>query len=444
MKCDTQLEDDKLDMIPYSVVAIDFSYMWSLKLQNDSFLNCVNVTALNLSSSGIWFIRNSVLVNMPLLEVIHLTLFYNNASFPDNTFENLLHLKSVSILTGQIRGTLEEFDFIMRKLPGTLEELNVSIPGFEGISQRLMTFTKLRKLGLRGYPYYLYILANDTFERLKNVPIEELTIRSTRISAIQPLAFHYLPELKILDMSGTPSLSIADFFPAFIGLRNTKLERLILSHMHGSVIIDIPDVAVLNDSFCGNLILPHLTDLQIDNTKLYSIRSSYFKPCFAGLSNLRTLNMSFNFLDAFAVLRELELSSLPSLIELDIKFQYDLSFGSQTAAVIKVSPNLTYLDMSNISCACNNQPLSFYLQLATNLRLINFQNNFVTNLREFAIDGHNKSVFFEVDISNNNMISFTGSFDVTIMHDGLKVNSLLLSGNKLGEQLAGERGVHVF
>ena len=49
-----------------------------------------------------------------------------------------------------------------------------------------------------------------------------------------------------------------------------------------------------------------------------------------------------------------------------------------------------------------------------------------------------------LNLSNNNMISFAGSFDFTIVYDGLQVNSLLLSGNKLGEQLAGEKGDHVF
>ena len=396
MKCNNQLKYVP-ERIPHSVVVIDLSYTYIKKLHNDSFLNCGNVIALNLASTEISSIRNSMLVSMPILEVIHLTLSYNKASFPDNTFENLLHLKSVNIQTAFSHATLEEFDFIMQKLPGTLEELNVNIPGFEGISQRLMAFTKLKKLGLYGHPAYQKTLANDTFELLKHLPIVELTIKLIRISTIQPLTFYYLPELKLLDMTGTPGLSIADFFPAFIGLKNTKLERLILSYMHGSDIIsNIPDLAILNDSFCDNLILPQLTDLQIDHTHLLGIRYNYVKPCFAGLPKLRTLNMSFNFIHVFEVLEQLDLNSLPSLSELDIKYQYDLTFGSQVSAYIEVSPNLTHLDMSNIRCAYNNQPLSFSLLSATNLRFINFQNNFVTNLSEFAIERHNSSIFFEL------------------------------------------------
>ena len=74
-------------------------------------------------------------------------------------------------------------------------------------------------------------IANDTFKALEHLKIEELRIRAQNLRAVEPLAFQYFPELKTLSMRDTNGMSISDFYPAWIGLQNTKIRQLVLSSM---------------------------------------------------------------------------------------------------------------------------------------------------------------------------------------------------------------------
>jgi hypothetical protein len=151
----------------------------------------------------------------------------------------------------------------LQKLPLTLEELNVSIPGGENISQPLSKFRKLRKLGIYNDDYSgaFNTITNHTFEPLKNITIEELTIVAYNLSRVEPLAFSYFPELKSLSIGGIYWFSVPDFYPALIGLNQTKLEKLRLSSKldfegifyYYNRGITVPGLVALNDSFCENL-----------------------------------------------------------------------------------------------------------------------------------------------------------------------------------------------
>ena len=130
------------DRIPDDVVDINLSWNNIKLLHNHSFLNCLNVKKLDLSFNlNIFEIWNIMLRGMPKLEVIVMTgtsLSYGEFGFPDNTFDGLPHLKSISIQSQFFTClfSLEDFEFVMHKLPKALEELNVDLPRKEGFSRK--------------------------------------------------------------------------------------------------------------------------------------------------------------------------------------------------------------------------------------------------------------------------------------------------------------------
>ena len=482
--------------IPDDVIVVDLKNNDISELFNDSFENCSNVRKLDLSNNfEISVIRSIMLRGMPNLEEIVLNdmcgIRWNEQSFPDDTFENLTRLTSVS-LQRLIRQcprdlTMTEFDFMMHKLPKSLVNLSVTIPVEGGFSEKLMNFTRLKKLEIQQSMLEMPItITNDTFECLKNVSLETLTIKfDNQLSGVEPLAFYYLPKLKSLDMSGTSGISIADFYPALIGLQNTTIEYLRLSSMQSNYIFSSSSVATifgptrkqlvwapgqgvtattsswrapcgplqprgpprdrgacgalatplfsspvfLNGSFCENLVLPNLRDLQLDHTQLFAINKS----CFISLPNLKVLNLSFNSLsmEYLSFLFE-NLWSHKNLTELDISNQGG-SIGSRAFLCVKLPPNLTKMDMSGIWRYVGNMPITLYFYYPNKLEYVTFRSNSISRLYNVRFpDNIQHEHLVSFDFSGNNMISFAGSFATAILRDGLRVNSLLLSGNRLG------------
>ena len=183
-----------------------------------------------------------------------------------------------------------QFDFMMHTLPKSLVELNVIFQLEGGFCEKLMNFTRLKKLEVQQPMHEIPItITNDIFECLRNISIDTLRIKSVYpISGIEPFVFYYFSELKSLDISGISAISIADFYPALIGLRNTKIEKLRLSSMQSYNIYS--SSVFLNDTFCENLALPYLVDLQMDHAQLFALSDI----CFSSLPNLKVLNLSFN------------------------------------------------------------------------------------------------------------------------------------------------------
>ena len=267
------------------------------------------------------------------------------------------------------------------------------------------------------------------------LPLIELSI-SASIHGIEPLAFNPLSQLKSLTMGRSYHISLADFSSALIGLQNTKIERLKLSNMYRAELLVgiLPDMVFLNQSICEKLVLPHLEDLQIDNTQIYNIHT---ESCFSGLPNLKVLNLSLNYLSIFELeyMFEHNLQTMNNLIELDVSHQDVIPRFIQVKAVLYLPQNLTHLDMSSVRRAGDSRPFLLAIFSTKNLKCLNFQSNFVTSLRRLRVDETNSSAPFEIDFSHNNMVSFAGSFDNAIVDRGLKVVSLHLSDNKLANEL---------
>ena len=327
------------DMIPDDVVDIDLSYNDIALLQNDSFKNCVNVKTLDMSNNeNFSVIYNAMLRRMPNLEKIALTrtgILYQSSSFPDNTFADLLNLKSVSVhFNYDDYMPLGHFVFMAQKMPHTLEELYMDFPDGDKFLQHLTNLTKLRTLAIyAGFRSFCRI-TSDTFKYLRNIPLESLTFWAFNLTSVQPLAFNYFPGLVSLEMGATIYFSIIDFSPALIALQNTKLKSLKLSFMSRAKFpweTGKENWVILNDSFCEKLKFPHLTSLQLDFTGLYDIQSSVPGGCFRELGNLKLLNISFNYLTFFNLqsLIRSHLQLMQNLIELDISHQNSLFSSNQ-------------------------------------------------------------------------------------------------------------------
>ena len=438
------------DMIPDKVVVIDLSNNALKKLNNDSFSNCTNVTKLDLSNNQISVIWNVMLRSMPNLEIIVLDgntgISYNKLSFPDDTFADLLHLKSVSIWCNifAIPRSLDEYAFILQKLPHTLEELNVSIPGGENISQPLSIFTKLRKLGIQGMSGTFNTITNDTFKPFDNITIEELTITAFNLTSVEPLAFYHFSELKSLVILGFHCLSVTDFYPALMGLQRTKLEKLRLSSYYVDEVLysymkERSEMVILNESFCENLNLPHLTHLHLDHSRLVEVRGGNLG-CFSKLSNLKVLNLQFNCFSIFEI-NQFDFQMIRGLTEINLSHQYDPMFV-RSDVVFLPPMNLSTLDLSYILPPSENTR-NFTLTIDPPIKYLNFQSNSITVLEAFEVWAINFSTPLEADFSRNNMISFEGAFDDAILNCNLIVESLFLADNQLGKQL-GERGDQIF
>ena len=432
------MEDHVLDQIPKNVVGIDLHKTGITQLHNDSFSNCINVTKLDISSNRyLSVIHNAMFRDMPKLEKIVMTennLSYAVSSFPDNTFEGLRRLKNIGIsrqtLYRETDVSLEDFAFMMHRLPRTLEMLKIDIPSREGFSQQFMNFTKLLNLEVYNNINITITISNNTFEYLRNIPLANLKIRANHLSRVQPFAFQPLTALRTLDVK-LYDMTVTDFYPALIGLQNTKLEKLILSTGSSSRTRSV----TLNESFCGNLFLPNLTVLRMDHAKLDGITSKQKNGCFSNLTKLEKLNLAYNFFTPESLNSTFNEQLYPTnLVDLNISHQTGSSHHHSKFMRYKLPSQLETLDMSRIR-HYTSRSITINFLSQTNLKNFIFRDNSVKVLHTITLIRNDSSIPFEADFSQNNMISFNGSFDNSIKN-GLKVVNLSMSGNRLGRELA--------
>ena len=365
-------------------------------------------------------------------------LHYSEVSFPGNLFEKLIFLESISIQTTFLESvSLEEFGNMLKMFPLTLQELNINIPGGDGIAGMIKKFTQLRKIGLYG-PYDKALeIRNDTFKSLHDTPIEELRIKAPKLSKVEALAFQHFPKLKTLDMSETKGLTIADFYPALLGLKSTKLEKLVLSFFTRDSFK--PELVTLNDTYQENFDLRYLKDLQMNHAEIFllSDRGKHLSK----LINLERLNMSYNFL----ILKHINAifwDRLINLRQLDLSYQTYIIRTSSVAVALFLPPKFINLFLSNSGMVDGESPSTIVIQNPTSVRNFKFTGLSMRMLIEFVVRYPNPEVSFGADLSSNKLVSLRGSFDTSIQN-GLNVHRLFVHDNKLGQQLEDE-GERVF
>ena len=325
--------------IPHTVGQLDLGNNVIRKLHNDSFENCRYLEKINLTQNSIKIIPVALFISVPNLKEIALVdnlLLYNDDCFPVNLFHHTSNLKSVSIQSYKMLNelSLENFETMLKKLPDTLEELNINVPASDGFAVKFTNFTKLKKLGIYDCNYLVTefnTIANDTFKPLENSTIKEFRIRARNLHAVEPLAFSNFSQLTTLDMSETTGMSVADFYPAWTGLQKTQLKKLVLESMCKDSSMTPTS---LNDTFFKEFHIPYLVDLHIGSAQITTIQ--YAQPNFTGLPKLETLNLSRNYMsmaDLFLLFHNY-LKHLSSLRELDVSHQIGMTLGDMEPAII--------------------------------------------------------------------------------------------------------------
>ena len=425
------------DKIPCEVVELDLSEHFII-LHADDFENCSNIRQLNLHLINSNSLPKDIFKSLLNIRSIWLHdnhLQYNKDCFPTNLFKNLSSLRAISLQMQSIRTpSMEAFDGMLQMLPLTLEELSINIPNEIGV-EMLNNFKRLRKLGLYGRGMNLKI-QNDTFKPLRYLPIEELRIKVNNLDYVQPLGFRHFPNLKKLDMSETTGMTIADFYPAMLGLENTKLEILKLSYFTKN--ISKPELVILNGTHQQNFDLRNLVILEMDNAEIFLIGDAGIH--LSKLLNLKTLNMSFNFLNLKHI-NAILWDWLLKLRELDLSYQTYTMRGRTGGVSLVLPPNLTTLCLSN-RLMDTDFPSAIIIKTRTNITNFQLKGTSMEYLITFNVNYPNPAILFEADLSSNNMVSFGHSFDNSIL-SGLRVNSLLLHRNKLGRRLD-EQGERIF
>ena len=430
--------------IPHTVGQLDLADNKIVELHNDSFQNCWDLEKIDLSNNYIRIIPAAIFINATTLKEITLAdnfLYYDDDCFPVNSFQHTSNLKSLSIQSRKIISLeLNIFESMLKKLPHTLEELNINVPASDGFVVMFTNFTNLKRLGIYDLLYQEKnnTLTNETFKPLENLTIEELRIKAQNLHAVEPLAFSHFRQLTTLDMSETTGMSVADFFPAWTGLQHTQLKKLVLTSM--SMGSSSKELSTQNETFFEKYNVTPFVDSQIKNTRIESVNNS--KETFTILPKLESLNMSRNFISVpdLSSLFSDYLMHLSNLRELDISHQNGIPLGDSQSAVFKLPPNLSKLDMSNIEH--NIAPLRLELIGPSRLQYFKFQKNYVEELREFYFEKPDPSIWFVADFSRNSLVSFAGSFNESIL-SGLRVSGLLLYDNKLGDELR-DKGDFIF
>ena len=197
-------------------------------------------------------------------------------------------------------------------------------------------------------------------------------------------------------MSETTGMSLADFYPAWIGLQNTKIRKLVLSKMK-IFQYGIDEIVRLNETFFADFKLPHLVSLQMDHTVICLVKYDPIK-VFAGTPNLQVLNMSHNCLSVDVIYNLFyRLQYSLNLLNIDISHQTGPALDYDWTPNLPLPPNLTELDLSYIKQTYNCAPLHITLEKPTKLNYFNFQGNSGCELKEFIFDKPDASVKFVAD-----------------------------------------------
>ena len=156
--------------------------------------------------------------------------------------------------------------------------------------------------------------------------------------------------------------------------------------------IDAPDLVILNDSFCGKLSFPSLTDLLMDHNTIADIGSNSSRGCIHDLMNLKILNISFNYFSFAKIVLHPNVSMLENLIDLDISHQNSIFFLNPLPISIwlyyNLLPKLTTLECLDMSCIMHHSiMMSFiwHIGFSNHLKYLNFLNNFVRVLSIFNV-----------------------------------------------------------
>ena len=420
-------------LMPSEAVEIHLTHNKITRLRSEDFRGCFNLTLLDFTANWLRKIETDALMDLSILKVLVLTennLQYSSHSFPEKLFSYSSHLESVRIDNNVLYydPKLADMVTVVKELPVSLKELYIDLPCNETFASVLAVFVHLTELDLFRDSTCRSQLANNTFEPLQGLPIKKLKIQYGSLTRIEPLAFVWFSHLELLDLSNTVGMNVANIHPAWIGLKRTRIEVILLSHFRQKCVD--PDPVILNSTFFHQFDLPYLKRADFDNTNIYDVKEWRYP---RKVNNLQHISFAFNSIGHDQMWRLTQIThKLERLRNLDLSFQ---AKSSQPFVFVVLSPQMTTLNISGVNTFLKEHEIrEIILQDYNSLTTFEYRNNFLKNLRKLSIAKPNRTVLLNVDMSNNKLTTLYPDVLSESIAKGLRIGGLMLSDNRLGEQ----------
>ena len=420
---------------------------------------CSNLTLLDLSNNNISRMATFAFHDLVMLRSLSLArnrLFYNATSFPVASFLTNPHLQTL-ILDDQKPPkdyycmNLTQFEFFIEtELPASLKVLYIELPFVACLKvngSAFAKFTNLDELGLSrrndlGVPRReacVNKLTSDTFEPMKDLSITKLKLRFDNLKRVEPLTFSWFRNLKILDMSHTTGMSVADFYPAWTGLKKTQLSKLILTSFKQDPDFITPELVHLNSTFFDQFDIKTLHMLYLDDTNIRGADEWNFH---GKVPNLEFLTLANNSMD-YIQLEHMTWSTrlLDNLKYLNFSFQNGEEFLGWDTFKLILSSNIETLAMLGVNECLQYHDIKYFELVGKNrLSLLDLRYNFLRRFPKFRFEFPSKGSSLSIDLSHNAITYMDPEVLGESIEVGLKLDGLLLSYNSLGRLLDADVG----
>ena len=434
--------------LPVTVVELRLYGNRITTVKTDSLRHCENLTLLDLSDNDIYRIEMSAFDDLIRLDTLVLSnnfLHYNTMSFPPSIFQTLSSLKILKLENqkGHTRTspvtTLEEFRMFTDTIPTSLKTLHIDVPAKPCDELSVVVFanfTELNELGIYRQNECDVDIRDSTFKPLRNLPITNLILKFDNLRSLEPLAFSWFPNLTSLDMSHTFGMSVADVYPAWIGLKYTRITHLDLTSFKRNMVNLDQESIRLTESFFENFLLPSLKVLVLDNTEISSAAVWDFSE---STPNLTHLSVARNYMDVTELdLMTEDTENLKYLRYLDVSYQ---GLGECEKVAIHLSPNMEQLVIMGINeCFPYVGMGGIELYSNSSLQQLNLNKNLFRVLPQIQIYYPTSKFNLTIDLSHNILTYISSDFLQQSIQCGLKLGSLILTHNSMGVTLDNDTG----
>ncbi|XP_012881506.1 PREDICTED: toll-like receptor 3 isoform X2 [Dipodomys ordii] len=416
---------DKTFMFCLNLIELHLMSNSIRKIQNNPFKNQKNLIKLDLSHTGL---SSTKLGTQPQLESLQELLLSNNKIHTlrseELDFLGNSSLQKLELSSNQIKESLK-----------CLEYLNMDDSNILDTKSHMFTgLVNLKNLSLSSAFTGLQTLTNETFLSLAHSPLLILNLTKNKILKIEPGAFSWLGELKVLDLglnqieqelTGQEWRGLGNIFEIYLSYNKylqltsnsfglvPSLERLMLRrvalknvnsspspfhHLHNLTILDLSNnnLANIDEEMLEGLGKLEILDLQHNNLARLWKNTNPGGPVhfLKGLSHLHILNLESNGFDeippkAFKGLFELKsihlglnnLNILPPSVfddQLSLKslsLQKNLITSVEKSVFEPAFKNLSNLDLSFNPFDCTCESIAWF---------VSWMNKTDTNISELS------------------------------------------------------------
>ena len=282
-------------------------------------------------------------------------------------------------------------------------------------------------------------VTNMTFKPLRNLPIKRLRLEGAYFDLMDEYVLSWFPQLISIDIEASISIPFVRVIPsykAWDGLKHSKLlKKIRFSFSTRNVAVNdsckwMPPVTIFDSTFAKSLACcPNVEELQLDDTNAIDVKDLCYK----------SVNLSKNYFDIFNIYTVIgHFYNCKKLTALDLSYQINTGGENYDSLDLFYLPeNLAILDMSYFSIKFTNdmRNFSFGIYRSWKLKHFSFRGNSVSVLSRFSILQNNTEVEFTADLSRNKMVTLYPDAFRESVGSGLRFGGLLLSENKLGDQL---------